>query len=196
MSVEQFLVQPPNNVGVNVLLVLITACGIFLILVGAVGKLRTALRRIPIGVHSSKKYVYIVAGVVTIAAICAIFYAGYQPSTITVGSGYVDVKFTALSPIPFVGGEKNITSNEITSAYVGQIGSGNFTLQKLYGENYGDTNIGVYTLGNGATAYIASINSTDLIIQLKSGEYVIVGTSNTDALARSFSENVYELKLS
>ena len=64
---------------------------------------------------------------------------------------------------------------------------------KQYGLNYGNTNIGVYKLGNGATAYIASTNSTSLIIQLKTGEYVIVGNSNTDALARSFSENVTNL---
>ena len=67
-------------------------------------------------------------------------------------------------------------------------------MDKQYGLNSGNTNIGVFKLGNGATAYIASTNSTSLIIQLKTGEYVIVGNSNTDALARSFSENVYELK--
>jgi hypothetical protein len=99
-----------------------------------------------------------------------------------------------MSPIPFVGGEKNITASEITSAYVSQIDSGGFKLDKQYGLNYGSTNVGLYKLGNGATAYIASTNSTDLIIQLKTGEYVIVGNSNTDALARSFSQNVYELK--
>ena len=99
-----------------------------------------------------------------------------------------------MSPIPFLGGEKNVTSSEIVAAFVGQIGSGDFTLNKQSGANNGNTNVGIFTLGNGATAYVASTNSTDLIIQLKNGQYVILGTSNTDALAASFSQNVYPLK--
>jgi hypothetical protein len=87
----------------------------------------------------------------------------------------------------------NVTSNQIDSAFVGQVGSGEFTLDKQQGANAGDTNIGLYKLGNGAKAYIASINSTDLIIKLNSGEYLIVGTSNTDALAASFAQNVHPL---
>ena len=51
------------------------------------------------------------------------------------------------------------------------------------------------TLGNGDTAYVVSNNSTDLLIQLNSGEYVILGTSNTNALATSFSQSVYPLHL-
>lgn len=122
----------------------------------------------------------------------------YAPSTVTVGSGYINVQFSGFSPnlpgIPFVSGNKNVTSSEISTAFVGQIGSGDFTLDKQYGANAGNINIGLYKLGNGATAYVASTNSTDLIIQLNNGQYVILGTSNTDALATSFSQNVYPLK--
>jgi len=99
-----------------------------------------------------------------------------------------------LPSIPFVSGNKNVTSSEVSTAFVGQVGSGDFTLDKQYGTNVGNINVGVYKLGNGATAYVASTNSTDLIIQLNSGQYLILGNSNTDALAASFSQNVYPLK--
>jgi hypothetical protein len=82
------------------------------------------------------------------------------------------------------------------SAYLGQIGSGNLTLSKQHGTNYDHFNVGIFTLGNGKTAYVVSNNSTDLIIQLSSGGYVILGTSDTNALATSFSRSVYPLNLS
>lgn len=115
------------------------------------------------------------------------------PSTITIGSGYITLHSSSFSIIPLPI-EKNFTSSQISNAFVGQTGSGNFTLSRQYGTVYGDINIGVFTLGNGATAYVLSNNSTDLIIQLNNGQYVILGTSNTNALAASFSENVYPLK--
>ncbi len=90
----------------------------------------------------------------------------------------------------------NITSSQITSAYLGLIGSGNLTLSKQQGTNYDHFNVGIFTLGDGKTAYVVSNNSTDLIIQLNCGEYVILGTSDTNALATSFSQNVYSLNLS
>ena len=65
-----------------------------------------------------------------------------------------------------------ITSSQIVSAYVGQIGSGNLTLSKQHGTNYDHFNVGIFTLGNGKTAFVVSSNSTDLIIQLDNGEYV------------------------
>ena len=113
-------------------------------------------------------------------------------STITIGSGYVSVSM----PLFSTPGNIKVTSNEIVSAYVAQIGSGDLSLFKIAGTNIGNINIGTYTLGNGKTAYVVSTNSTDLIIQLNSGKYVILGTQNTEALAASFSQNVYPLKSS
>ena len=86
-----------------------------------------------------------------------------------------------------------MTSSQILSAYVGQIGSGNLTLSKQHGTNYDHFNVGVFTLKDGSTAYVVSNNSTDLIIHLNTGKYVILGTSNTDALAASFSQMAYLL---
>jgi hypothetical protein len=93
-------------------------------------------------------------------------------------------------------GNINFPANSVASAYVGPIGSGNLTLSKQHGTNYDDFNVGIFTLGNGMIAYVVSNNSTDRIIQLNTGEYVILGTSNTNALALSFSQSVYPLKLS
>ncbi|MGA3059500.1 MAG: hypothetical protein ABSD92_03930 [Candidatus Bathyarchaeia archaeon] len=91
-------------------------------------------------------------------------------------------------------GNMNITANKIVSAFVGQVGSGNLTLSKQHGTNYDHFNVGIFTLGNGDTAYVVSNNSTDLVIQLNSGEYVILGTSNTEVLATSFSQSVYPIE--
>jgi hypothetical protein len=49
-------------------------------------------------------------------------------------------------------------------------------------------------LANGKTAHLVTNNQTSLVIELKSGEYVILGTSDTNAFAESFSQNVYALK--
>jgi|SRR5208337_2386140 len=195
MSIEQFIVQAPYSVFITILVIILIAFGAVLILSLFSTKLVRALSSLSFsGGYIGNKYAYAAIGVVLIVLAGGLAYYWYAPSTVTVGSGYINIQFSALSPIPFIGGEKNVTSSEISTAYVGQIGSGTFTLNKQYGNNLGDTNIGVFTLGNGATAYVASTNSTDLIIQLNSGQYVILGTSNTNALAVSFSQNVYPLK--
>ena len=145
----------------------------------------------------SKRAAVLVIAAIIVGLIAATFLVWNSRASgygISCGPGYIDVHSGSFSFIPFVNGDKHITSSEISNAFVGQIGSGNFTLHKQTGTSSGDTNIGIFTLGNGATAYVASTNSTDLIIQLKSGEYLIIGTSNTNALATIFSQNVYPLK--
>jgi hypothetical protein len=195
MSTEQFTVQAPYSVFITILVIILIAFGVVLMLSFFLDKLVRKLSSISLsGGKTGNRYVYATIGIVLIVLAGGLSYYWYAPSTVTVGSGYINIQFSALSPIPFIGGEKNVTSNEISNAFVGQIGSGAFTLNKQYGNNLGDTNIGVFTLGNGATAYMASTNSTDLIIQLKSGEYIILGTSNMSTLAASFSQNVYPLK--
>jgi len=85
----------------------------------------------------------------------------------------------------------NITSSQIRNAYVGEIGVGNLTISKQHGTNTGNFNVGVFTLGSGATAYVVSDNSTSLVLQLYSGGYVILGTSDTGALVAAFSQSVH-----
>ena len=192
MSVEQFTVQAPYSVVVTIAVIGLIATGSVFVVMGLLGKL---LNVKSIGYTLNNRYAAIIAGAVLIALSFGLFIIYYSPSTITVGPGYVNVQFSGFSPnapsIPFISGNKNITSSEVSGAFVGQIGSGNFTLNKQSGTNDGNTNIGLFTLGKDATAYVASVNSTDLIIQLNNGQYVILGTSNTNALATSFSQNVY-----
>jgi hypothetical protein len=183
MSVEQFTVQPSSSIGTVALIILVVTGVALLILTLTTGRRAKTVRRTFIAL--------LVIGIAVIGLGVGLFYATSTPSTITVGSGYVIIQ----SPSFNGAGNLNVTSNQIASAYVGQIGSGNLTLSKQHGTNYDHFNVGIFTLGNGATAYVVSNNSTDLIIQLNSGEYVVLGTSNTNALATIFSNSVYPLSL-
>ena len=197
MSVEHFLVQPPSNILINIVIVAVAVFGVVFVIVGFSSRLLNALNNVSMRGHLGNRYIFVIIGVAAIVLSGVMLSSTQDASTITVGSGYINVQFSHISPdapyVPFVSGNKNVTSSEISSAFVGQAGSGDFTLTKQYGTDYGDTNIGVYTLGNHATAYVASTNSTNLILQLNNGKYLILGTADTDALATSFSENVYEL---
>ena len=181
MSVEQFTVQPSSNIGTIALIILVVTGVALLILALTTGRRAKTVRHTLIGL--------LVIGIAVIGLGVGLFYATSTPSTITVGSGYVSIQ----SPSFNGAGNLKVTSNQIISAYVGQIGSGNLALAKQHGTNYNQLKVGVFTLGNGATAYVASTNSTDLIIQLNNGQYVILGTSNTNVLATSFSNSVYRL---
>jgi len=147
---------------------------------------------------TGNKYAWIILGSVLIILggllVCAAVSVS-SASVVTIGDGYMNIESKAFT----VGGifgirdNKNVTSEEIATAFVGQIGSGAFTLHRQFGLDSGDTNIGVFTLGNSATAYIASTNSTNLVVELKNGEYLIIGTQDTQILANSFAQNVHPL---
>jgi hypothetical protein len=181
MSVEQFTVQPSSSIGSIALIILVVTGVALLILALTTGRRAKTVRRTFIAL--------LVIGIAVIGLGVGLFYATGTPSTITVGSGYVSIQ----SPSFNGAGNLKVTSNQTVSAYLGQIGSGNLTLSKQHGTNYDHLNVGVFTLGNGATAYVVSNNSTDLIIHLTSGKYLVLGTSNTNALATSFSQSVYQL---
>ena len=181
MSVEQFTVQPSSSIGTIALIILVATGVALLILALTTGRRAKTVRRTFIAL--------LIIGIAVIGLGVGLFYATSTPSTITVGTGYVSIQ----SPSFNGAGNLKVTSNQIVSAYLGQIGSGNLTLSKQHGTNYDHFNVGVFTLGNGATAYVVSNNSTDLIIQLTSGKYLVLGTSNTNALATSFSQSVYKL---
>ena len=181
MSVEQFTVQPSSSIGIIALIILVVIGVALLILALTTGRRAKTIRRTFIAL--------LAIGIAVIGLGVGLFYATSAPSTITVGSGYVSIQ----SPSFNGAGNLNITSNQILSAYVGQIGSGNLTLAKQHGTNYDHFNVGVFTLRDGSTAYVVSSNSTDLIIHLNTGKYVILGTSNTAALATIFSKTVYLL---
>ena len=182
MSVVQFTVQSSSGLGLIPFAVLVVTGTALLILAFATGRHTRRVRR--------TFTIMLVIGVVVIGLGVWLYFSSATPSMITVGSGFLSVT----SPSFNGAGNMNVTSGEIASAYVAQIGSGNLTLSKQHGTNYDSFNVGVFTLGNGATAYVVSNNSTDLIIQLDSGEYMILGTSNTNALAASFALYVHPLR--
>ena len=191
MSVEQFTVQPTF---VIVLAIALAAVGIIILAGGLFSRPLEAPKLFPygrVGVgRGTRRAAFIIAGIILIGTGVGLYALGGLPSTITVGSGYVNIQ----SP-PLGTGNINVTSSEIASAYVAQIGSGNLTLStRQWGVSIGNLNLGVFTLGNGKTANVVSNNPTDLIIQLNNGQYLILGTSNTTALASSFSQNVYPPK--
>jgi hypothetical protein len=169
-------------VGLLPLIILFVTGVILIVLAFATGRRAKTIRRTFV--------LLMIISLVSLGLWIWLFFSTRIPSTITVGSGYVGIT----SPSFEGTGNLNFTSSEITSAYIGQIGSGNFTLSKQHGTNSGDFNVGVFTLGNGETVYIISSDSTDLIIHLDTSDYLILGTSNTDALASSFSQSVHPLQ--
>jgi hypothetical protein len=176
--IVDFTIQPPALLGVLPLIILV-ATGVVLVVVAVVSR-------------SAKKFgqsfvALLVIGVVVIALGVGLSYGSTGSTIITVGSGYLYVKSSSFGGP----GNLNVTTGEVQSAYVARIGVGNLTISKQHGTNIGDYNVGVFTLGNGATAYVASDNSTDLVLLLSSGEYVILGTNDTTSLVSTFSQSVH-----
>jgi len=175
--VIEFTLQPPSSM---LPLVILAAAGAALIALAlATGSRAKSIRRTFVAL--------LVIGIVTIGVGIGLSYSISAPSTITIGNGYLYVN----SPSLWGTGNMNITSSQIRSAYVGEIGVGNLTMSRQHGTSTGNFNVGVFTLGSGATAYVVSDNSTSLVLQLYSGEYVILGTNDTDALVAAFSQSVH-----
>ena len=105
-------------------------------------------------------------------------------STIVIRQGSISVSGQ------FIGNE-TYPSTDIKTAFVDNVNAGSLTLSNRdYGTALGNYNEGVYTLSNGATAHVVSANQTDLVIELDSGLYLVLGTSNTNALVSDFAANV------
>jgi hypothetical protein len=134
------------------------------------------------------RYVYMVLGIIIVGLGVGIYSMTSSPSTITVGPQYISYQSSFLGA-----GSMKVTSDQIANAYIGQIGQGNLTMSRTWGTSAGNVNIGLYALGNGKTAHVLSCNQTSLVIELKNGEDIILGTSDTNALAASFSQNVYQI---
>ena len=175
--VVEFALQPPSSILPFVILVLAGAALIVLAL--ATGRRAKSVRGTFVAL--------LVLGVAVVGVGAGLSYFSGGPSTITIGNGYVYINSPSFSGA----GNMNITSSHIRNAYVGEIGVGNLTISKQHGTNTGNFNVGVFTLGSGATAYVVSDNSTSLVLQLYSGGYVILGTSDTGALVAAFSQSVH-----
>jgi hypothetical protein len=204
MAVAHFTIYPSTPDVVYILAVTLIVLGIVLLVANVLLYRRFSYRSwggrmVGVGVGVNSKYVLVLLGIVLIVIggfVYGVALSTSSPSVVAIGDGYINVKssnFVSLGALLGVSGNKNVTYEEIANAFVGQIGSGNFNLHKQHAIDFDNTYIGKYVLGNDATAYVATINATSLIIELKNGEYLIVGTSNTQALANSFSQNVHSL---
>jgi hypothetical protein len=115
--------------------------------------------------------------------------------TFTTGSGgaskiEVGPHFIAINA-QFIG-SKNYTSSEIMYAYVENINSGNLTLgNRIEGSGLESYSEGIFTLSNGQTAYVIDISAIVLIVHLQNGNALVLGPSNTTALANYFNKNVF-----
>jgi hypothetical protein len=207
VTIEQFNVQTSMPDGLYIIVGAFLVIGAILLATYAL--LYCQLKHRPVfggkivgvGIGLNSKYGLAMLGITLIVMGGFVYGVGVAdvvtPSIVTIGDGYINVESTNFVShplgLPFSKGSKNVTSEEIATAFVGQVGSGDFTLHKNSGTNFGDTNSGRYTLGNGAIAYVATTNSTCLIIEIKTGEYLIVGNQATQTLATSFSQNVHDL---
>jgi len=204
MIIDQFVVQPPVNIGAIIAVVALIAAGFGLILASSSKRLMNVL---PISWHAKKLghrfiYNFTIVGIVLILFGGAIFYSSYNsykplPATIKIYEGYISANsgyFIANHPsnqdLSII---KATFSPYVVTAFVGEIGSGNLKLHKQTGLAYGDTYVGRFTLENGATAYVTTTNTTCLVIQIEDGDYLIVGTQDTQTLANSFSQNIHSL---
>ena len=206
MAFDQFVVQPVVSVtGPIIVGVVLIVIGVVLVLVAVSNRLfqlSYVADRIngffSVSKDTGNKYAWVIVGVLLLVTgsfvVCAVTSIS-SSSVVTVGDGYINIESKAFTfeGIFYISSNKNVSSADVATAFVGQVGFGDFTLQRSLGLDSGDTNIGIFILGNGATAYVASTNATNLIIELKNGEYIIVGTSDTQALANSFAQNVHTL---
>ena len=90
----------------------------------------------------------------------------------------------------FIGNE-TYRASDIQSAFVENVHTGSLRLNiRDYGTALEDYNEGVYTMSNGAAAHVVSTNQTALVTALNSGLYLVLGISNTSALASDFAANL------
>lgn len=103
------------------------------------------------------------------------------------GNGYMQISSSETGTV-------SVNSSQISCAYVGPNGTGNTSLKKEHGLNNGVDDIGVFSSDHEKTADVMSENFTsDLIVQMNTGNYVIVGMdgSNFTSMVSLFNQEVY-----
>jgi hypothetical protein len=198
--IAQFIVQPSINVGALIVVTGLIILGVILILTRSSIKL---IDEFPVGYYPKLMtnrvvYGYVVTGTMLLlfgVVILCLTFSTPSPSKVTiyegsiaVTSGYFFSNYDSTADT-----NKMVWSDEIVTAFVSEMGSGDFKLYKKHGLDYGNTYVGLFALGNGATAYVTTTNSTCLIIQINYGDYLIVGNQDTQALANIFAQNVHPL---
>ena len=111
-----------------------------------------------------------------------------KPTVTVIGSGYISIETNSI----LSAGNINVSSSQIQSAFIGNVNNGNVTLAvRKDGTSLGNINTGLFSLSNNAMAYVATENNTAVFLKLKNGEYVVIGSNNTDYLAGIISKNVF-----
>ncbi len=126
--------------------------------------------------------------VILLAFGVSIFFANPTPITITIQQGKVTLSAGAAD-----GGTNSFLSTEVVQAYADTLGNGVLaSISKQYGTNLGNYNVGVFTLSNGATAYVASDNVNNIVVELKDGTYFVFGPpqSNFTSFVSYFSQEI------
>ena len=130
-----------------------------------------------------RKLSIVIVVAVLISTIAIVFLlVPVSPSTITINQGQMSV-----SGSPF--GTKSYTSSSIEKAYIAEIGKGNLTISRTAGTSLGSYHEGDYSL-NGASAYVISTNSTNLVVELTGGSYLVLSPPNFDSFISVFSANI------
>ncbi len=182
MSVQQFVIQPPATLALLLLSALVITGAVIIIAAFVTGRNAKTIRK--------TFFALLVLGLAIAGLGVFLYFTLDTPVTITLGDGYVGIADSSLGGM----GNQNFTSSQITQAYVTQLGTGNISLSyRQHGTSYGNFKLGVFTLGNGHTAYVATNNQTVVAAELTNGNYLVLGTSNTQAFADSFSTLVYPL---
>ncbi|EGD71944.1 MAG: Putative uncharacterized membrane protein [Candidatus Parvarchaeum acidophilus ARMAN-5_'5-way FS'] len=168
-----------------IFLILPIIIGLIIILLGFFGRKKNENTK---GIKTTSQ-ITVGIGLAVIALGIILFFAIGTSYKVTVNTGYIYVSGPAIA-----GGNINVTSGDIASAYVSNILSGNLTLSvRTGGTSIGNINAGKFLLSNNANAYVVSSNSTDIIIKLKSGNYLVLGSSDTYFLASIISKYVYNV---
>ncbi|MGD6810684.1 MAG: hypothetical protein ACQCN3_13385 [Candidatus Bathyarchaeia archaeon] len=189
MPVEQFVVQQ-TSITLTIIPIVLIILGAVLLSAGFSKKLAHLIATYSLKARPTEnRYVYLITGAIVIGIGAVIFMGNAIPSTITVGDQYISYQSSFLGA-----GSMNIPADQIANAYVAQLNQGDLTMSRTFGTASGDVCVGLFALGNGHTAHVLTNNNTSLIIELTNGEYVILGVSDMDALAVSFSQNVYALQ--
>lgn len=188
VSVEQFVVQQTSIV-LTVIPIILIVLGVVMVGAGFSKKLLHVLVTYSLKARPiENRYVYLILGIIIIGIGSTIYVTSSLPSTITVGPNQVSYQSSFLGA-----GSMTIASDQIADAYIGQLGQGDLRMSRTFGTSSGSLNIGLFALANGKTAHVVTNNPSSLVIELKNGEYVILGISDMDALTASFSRYVYPL---
>ncbi|MEM0156641.1 MAG: hypothetical protein QXN26_01065 [Thermoplasmataceae archaeon] len=106
---------------------------------------------------------------------------------ISIGTGFVDIHG------PYIG-NMNFTDSQVRYAFMEDIDTGNVTVTiRDAGTSIGNLNEGIFTLSNGAKAYVVTDNATSLVISLDSGKFLIIGSQDSQSMADYFSSNVHSV---